>query len=101
MKRIIVHSEAELELWQAVEYYEIRSVGLGLDFEQEVSRALLDIQEAPTRWPTRKYGTRCRLLHRFPYAIYYSELQDIIWLVAVTHTSRRPYYWRNRLKNNI
>ena len=39
MKRIIVHSEAELELWQAVEYYETKSVGLGLDFEQEVSRA--------------------------------------------------------------
>jgi hypothetical protein len=30
MKRIIVRSEAELELWQAVEYYEIRSAGLGL-----------------------------------------------------------------------
>jgi toxin ParE1/3/4 len=101
MKRIIVHSEAELELWQAVEYYEIRSVGLGLDFEQEIRRALLDIQEAPDRWPTRKYRTRCRLLHRFPYAIYYLELQDIIWVVAVTHTRRRPYYWRKRLKNNI
>jgi toxin ParE1/3/4 len=101
MKRIIVHSEAELELWQAVEYYEIRSVGLGLDFEQEIRRALLDIQETPNRWSTRKYGTRCRLLHRFPYAIYYLELQDIIWVVAVTHTSRRPYYWRKRLKNNI
>lgn len=47
MKRIIVHSEAELELWRAVEYYETKSVGLGLDFEQEVSRAFGDIQEAP------------------------------------------------------
>src|SRR3989338_8819225 len=101
MKRIIVHSEAELELWQAVEYYETKNVGLGLDFEQEVSHALVDIQEAPNRWPTRKYGTRCRLLRRFPYAIYYLELQDIIWVVAVAHTSRKPYYWRNRVKSNI
>lgn len=96
MKRIIVHSEAELELWQAVEYYETKSVGLGLDFEQEISRALGDIQEEPNRWPTRKHGTRCRLLRRFPYIIYYLELQDIIWVVAVAHTSRRPYYWRKR-----
>jgi len=101
MKRIIVHREAELELWQAVEYYEIRRVGLGLDLEQEVSRTLVDIQEAPKRWPTRRYGTRCHLLHRFPYAIYYLELQDIIWVVAVAHTSRRPYYWRKRLKSSI
>ena len=59
MKHIIVHSEAELELWQAVEYYEAKRVGLGLNLEQEVSHALADIQEAPDRWPKRSYGTRC------------------------------------------
>ena len=100
MKRIIVHSEAELELWQAVAYYESKSVGLGLDLEQEVSRALADIQEDPARWPIKGYGTRCRLLHRFPYAIHYLELQDTIWIVSVAHTSRRPGYWRNRLESN-
>lgn len=98
MKRIIVHSEAEIELWQAVDYYEAKSVGLGLDLEREVSRVLVAIQEAPDRWPIRKYGTRCCLLRRFPYAVYYLELQDLIWVVAVAHTSRRPYYWRKRLK---
>lgn len=53
-----------------VEYYETKSIGLGLDFELEVKRALVDIQEAPGRWPLRRYGTRCCLLHRFPYVIY-------------------------------
>jgi len=99
MKRIIVYREAELELWQAVDYYEAKLGGLGLDLEQEVRRALADIQEAPDRWPTRRYGTRWHLLHRFPYAIHYLELQDAIWIVAVAHTSRIPYYWRKRLKN--
>ena len=98
MKHIIVHSEAELELWEAVGYYETKCVGLGLDLEQEVSRAFINIQAAPRRWPARKYGTRCHLFPRFPYAIYYLELQDIIWVVAIAHTSRRPYYWRKRLK---
>lgn len=97
MKSIIVHSEAELELWQAVDYYETRRVGLGLDFVQEIKYALVDIQEALDRWPIKKHGTRCRLLHRFPYGIYYLELQDVIWIVSVAHTSRKPYYWRNRL----
>jgi toxin ParE1/3/4 len=101
MKRIIVHSEAEIELWQAVNYYETKRLGLGLDLEKEVTRAFVDIQEAPERWATRKYGTRCCLLHRFPYAIYYLELQDFIWVVAVAHTSRRPYYWCKRIKSSI
>jgi len=97
MKRIIVHCEAELELWQAVDYYETKCVGLGLDLEREVSRILVDIKEAPDRWPIKQYGARCHLLNRFPYAIYYLELQDVIWIVAVAHTSRKPYYWRNRM----
>lgn len=39
MKQIVVHSEAELELWQAVDFYEARCAGLGLDFEHEVRLA--------------------------------------------------------------
>ena len=98
MKSIIIHTEAELELWQAVDYYETKCVGLGLDLEQEVSLALGDIQGAPDRWPIKGYGTRWRLLKRFPYAVYYLELQDVIWVVALAHTSRKPYYWRSRMK---
>ncbi|MCD5406236.1 MAG: type II toxin-antitoxin system RelE/ParE family toxin, partial [Desulfotomaculum sp.] len=86
MKRIIIHSETELELWEAVEYYETKCVGSGLDLEQEISRTLVNIQEAPKKWPERRYGARCRLLPQFPYVIYYLELQDIIWVVAVAHT---------------
>lgn len=98
MNQIIVHSEAELELWQAVDYYEARGTGLGLDFEHEVSRAFCDVQDAPKRWPVRRNGARCRLLRRFPYAVYYIELQAVVWIVAVAHMSRKPHYWRNRLK---
>lgn len=36
MKNIIIHSEAELELWQTVDFYETRYTGLGLDFGKEV-----------------------------------------------------------------
>lgn len=54
MKCLIVHHEAEMELWQAVDYYEIKSSGLGLDLEYEIRRAFIDIQEAPKRWSIRK-----------------------------------------------
>jgi toxin ParE1/3/4 len=97
MKHLLVHDEAELELWQAVDYYETKASGLGLDLEHEVRRAFIDIQETPKQWPIRKNDTRCHLLHRFPYAIYYIEMEDIIWVVAVAHMSRKPYYWLNRL----
>ena len=44
----ILH-EAEVELWEAVEYYESRSAGLGLDFQAEIEAAVQAIAEAPDR----------------------------------------------------
>ena len=99
MKSLIVHSEAELELWQAVAYYEEIRQGLGLDLEREVRQTFSEIQSDPQMWHQKKYGTRCRLLKRFPYAIYFFELDTLIWIVAIAHTRRRPYYWRRRLKD--
>ena len=35
---------------------------------------------------------------RFPFTIRYLELQDCIWIVAFAHTSRKPGYWKARLR---
>jgi hypothetical protein len=32
-------------------------------------------------------------LRRFPYTIFYIELENQLWLGAVAHQSRRPAYW--------
>jgi hypothetical protein len=62
MKHLIVHDEAEFELWQAADYYESKCVGLGLDFVNEVSRAFANIQKTPNQCPIGGNGTRYRLL---------------------------------------
>lgn len=98
MKPIVVHSQAELELWCAVAYYEDKQRGLGLDFEEEIRHSLADIQEAPELWSKREGDIRFRLLSRFPYIIYYIELPDKIWVIAFAHTSRKPFYWRERFE---
>ena len=96
MKPVVIHTEAESELWQAVDFYEERAPGLGLDFEGEIRRIIASIQEAPKRYPKGKHGTRRCVTPRFPYAVFYIELTEIIWVVAFAHTSRRPYYWVGR-----
>ena len=45
----IIH-EAEVELWEAVAYYEARARGLGLDFEIAIERSVQAIAEHPERW---------------------------------------------------
>ncbi len=90
MKQIIIHEKAEEELWHSVEYYEDKVAGLGLDFEKEIQRHHNINTES-------KYGARRYLLHRFPYFIYCDEYEDYIWIIAFAHTSRKPYYWKNRI----
>lgn len=72
MKSII----AEAELWNAVDYYEDKVPGLGLDFEKNIRISLSTIREAPKRWPESRDGVRRILLERFPFAIIYIEYAD-------------------------
>jgi toxin ParE1/3/4 len=93
----ILH-EAEVELWEAVEYYESRSPGLGMDFHGEIEASVGAISQSPDRWPVRADGTRRYLTHRFPYVVVYVLLRDHIWIIAVAHCKRRPRYWSDRIK---
>lgn len=97
MKKIVLHHDAEIELWQAVEYYELKRVGLGLELEKEFSKALVQIQSAPERWSKKNHDTRLYLLKKFPYSVFYFELSDVVWIVAFAHQKREPFYWRKRL----
>lgn len=39
MTPVLILHEAEIELWEAVMFYENRCAGLGLDFEREIKAA--------------------------------------------------------------
>jgi toxin ParE1/3/4 len=34
---------------------------------------------------------------RFPYAVVYSLIDDAVYVLAVAHSRRRPFYWQDRL----
>lgn len=97
MKPVIVHSEAIEELDGAISYYEDQKVGLGLDFLAEVEQALDKIQQNPNLGAVYKAtGLRRYVIQRFPFLIFYAELEEFIWVVAIAHGKRRPDYWRRR-----
>lgn len=99
MKRLLIEEEAELELAGSVAFYEERKSGLGLDFEAAAQRALKTIASAPGRWPVGKHGTRRYIMERFPFVIHYLEMPDKLWIVAFAHTSRKPNYWKQRVRS--
>lgn len=91
------HPEALAELERAKAWYDGQRPGLGESFFQEITAAISRIQEAPNTWPAYGQGTRCFLVHRFPFAVIYSQRSNGLFVVAVMHLKRRPGYWQSRL----
>lgn len=50
----------------------------------------------PERWRKIRGDNRKLNFHRFPYAIVYSVRPDAIYIKAVMHLHRRPFYWQHR-----
>ena len=97
MKPVLIHREARAELDDAMAFYESRARGLGLDLQAKVENAVAKIRRNPGAWPPHKNsGFRRRSTDRFPFAVFYMEMPDCIWIAAIAHTSRRPGYWRSR-----
>jgi plasmid stabilization system protein ParE len=91
------HLDALAELERAKAWYDAQRFGLGESFFQEITTAISRIQEAPNAWPEYQRETRRFLVHRFPFAIIYSQRSTGLLVVAVMHLKRRPGYWTSRL----
>ena len=88
---------AQIELDDAIEYYNYESHGLGDAFLTEVLNALDRIGEFPEAWhPCSKRTRRCQT-RRFPYGIIYQVREDEILVVAVANLHREPDYWIDRI----
>ncbi|MEW6688715.1 MAG: hypothetical protein AB1452_06435 [Pseudomonadota bacterium] len=103
MRRVRIHEAAAEEASEAAAWYEKERPGLGADFEHAVDAALDLLEEeivplvsVPGVAGTR--GVKRLLLRRFPYAVVVRESAGEIVVIAFAHTSRRPGYWRGRLK---
>ncbi|MCD6115427.1 type II toxin-antitoxin system RelE/ParE family toxin [bacterium] len=89
---------AQIELDQAIEYYNHESPGLGKDFLTEVLNTLNRIGEFPYVWHRLSERTRRCQTKRFPYGIIYYVRNKEILIVAVANLHRRPGFWNDRIK---
>jgi toxin ParE2 len=94
--RVVSHPEADQELAAAALWYEELQPNLGTDFLDEFERTLLRIVAEPERWRKIQGENRKLNFHRFPYAIVYSVRSEILYIKAVMHLHRRPFYWEHR-----
>lgn len=90
--------EAEFELVQASTFYERRLRGLGEDLVAEVERVTDVLLHHFSLGETLDSIHRRVLLNRFPYALIYRGDGEVIRVVAIAHSRRRPSYWHSRVQ---
>jgi plasmid stabilization system protein ParE len=89
---------AELELDDAIRWYESQIPRLGNAFLVEVLSAATRVAQYPEAWQLLDEGIRRCRLSRFPYGLVYAIDGADILVLAVAHLHRKPDYWRDRLK---
>ncbi|WP_224363725.1 type II toxin-antitoxin system RelE/ParE family toxin [Hyalangium versicolor] len=99
-RRVRLSTEAEVDLGQAVGWYEGQRLGLSERFLQSVDEALQRLSVPGShgsmvpRAPERLQVRRLRL-QGFPYFVIFRERGDEVQVLAFAHERRRPSYWRS------
>jgi toxin ParE1/3/4 len=95
-RQIIVHSEAEEEIFQALAWYAERSGIAARAFVHELTSMVRLAVGSPESWPRSLEDTRRIVFPRFPFDLVFRVKDEAIEIVAVAHHRRRPAYWRSR-----
>ena len=88
--KVIIKPGAELDIIEAVEWYEEGKVGLSLDFLEQLDKELDRISKNPEHFQKRYRNIKIVFTKRFPYGIHYTLENDILYVHAVLHMKRKP-----------
>ena len=81
---------ADAELLEAVDWYNNRRNGLGIDLAECVDAAMETLNRHPFIGTPVSNSVRRILIRRFPYGIFYRIDEDLIEIVGFRHFRQRP-----------
>lgn len=91
------HPEAKEDFRDALRWYRTQSPIASAEFRKTVSGAIRNVAQSPQLWPKYLHGTRRFVIHRFPFSVVYLDDPDILTIIAVAHSKRKPGYWKHRI----
>lgn len=93
---VIFKEEADLDIFDARQWYESRRLGLGNELLNEIDEYIKVLEQDPQIYQLRKHNWRYCPLKRFPYVIVFEiEKQEVI-VYAVFNTFQHPNRLRQR-----
>lgn len=97
--RLKVRSEAEADLAKARHWYNKQRPRLGNEFLAAVRSTIHRVRRNPLLFAVIYGETRCALVARFPYIVYFRIHNDLISVLAVLHGHRDESDWQSRVGN--
>lgn len=100
---LIIHENAKAEINDLVDWYGDRNLEAAERLAQLFEEAVRQIASDPGQFPLMEMwrnpgNVRRARLKGYPVFIGYQILADDVFIFTVAHTSRRPSYWRSRLR---
>ena len=96
IRRVEVHPDAKAEFDASQAWYQKRSLRAARRFVAEVDRAIARASESPLSGVGAFIHYRKRVIEHFPFCVFYQDIGDAIWVLAIAHESRTPGYWLDR-----
>jgi toxin ParE1/3/4 len=101
IKPVRLHRDAQIELQESLDFYRKRGGPRLADrFKERIKESFQAIAENPERFrrDAKTPDIHWYRVEQFPFSVLYVIRPTDIWIVAIPHGSRRPGYWRDRLK---
>lgn len=95
---ISFYPEADLELAEAIGWYEEQQRGLGFEFYEDYLAVRNRLLETPAVFPIVFGNVRRAVFRKFPYSVFFLIEGNTIVVYAVFHQKRNPKSWLGRLK---
>jgi toxin ParE1/3/4 len=93
MYTVRLTAAADFELAQAIRWYNSEREGVGDRLLADVENKLLSIATHPGRFPFARGDIRRAKLRRFPYNMFFRQVETTIYIIACFHNSRDPEAW--------
>lgn len=90
---VIISDSAKAEVLHAARYYEDEVEGLGKTFVSYVENSISEIENFPLASRVVRKDFRRFLVPRFPYGVIYRVEESTIFVAAIMHLKRKPFYW--------
>ena len=93
IKKIKFAREASNEFLDSVEWYEARSVVLGLRFTDEIDSTIERIRLNPELYSSIVDDIKRIQVNKFPFSIFYKIEDDTLVILRIFHNKKKPIAW--------